>query len=312
MMTLSLLPDVSALARAAALLRIDASEALRTGGRMLAIGVMAWLAIRVLRVVAVRIERSVDDGNPNTDTAEEKRGRTIAQLIRYVGRIVVIVVALLMAINLFIDIGPLLAGAGILGLAVSFGAQSLVKDVISGFFILVEHQFSVGDVIDAAGKSGTVEKMTLRLVTLRDLEGRLHMIPNGEIKVVSNLTRGWSRAVVDISIPLDEDVDRALGIIADEAKKLEADATYAHLFDGHPEVVGLNEVTDTALVIRTLLRTEPGKQWVVGREFRRRITVRFQHESIDSPYHRRRVEVQVQGGEPLAPDQATEIAGGTA
>ena len=132
----------------------------------------------------------------------EKRGRTIAQLLRSVGRVVIVTIAVLLTFNVFINIAPILAGAGILGLAVSFGAQSLVRDIISGFFILLENQFAVGDVIEAAGKSGVVERMTLRVVVLRDLEGTMHVIPNGEMKVVSNKTRGWSRAVVDIVGPL--------------------------------------------------------------------------------------------------------------
>ncbi len=130
---------------------------------------------------------------------------------------VIIGVAVLLTFNVFIDIGPILAGAGILGLAVSFGAQSLVKDVISGFFILFENQFGLGDVIEAAGKSGTVEKMTLRVVVLRDVYGIMHIVPNSEIKVVSNKTRGWSRAVVDVGIARDVDIDQALEVVLDEA-----------------------------------------------------------------------------------------------
>ena len=139
---------------------------------------------------------------------------------------VIVTIAILLTFNVFINIAPILAGAGILGLAVSFGAQSLVKDIISGFFILLENQFAVGDVIEAAGKSGMVEKMTLRVVVLRDLEGTMHIIPNGEIKVVSNKTRGWARAVVDIGSPTTEDVDRALAVVRDEAAQFSTDKTW--------------------------------------------------------------------------------------
>ena len=123
----------------------------------------------------------------------------------------------LLSLDIFFDIGPLLAGAGIIGLAISFGAQSLVKDIISGFFILVENQFAVGDVIETAGKSGTVERMTLRVVMLRDLRGVLHIIPNGQMTVVSNQTRGWARAVVEVGVAYEVDVDRALAVFRDEA-----------------------------------------------------------------------------------------------
>src|SRR5918911_2252621 len=205
------------LRRLGEILKIDGEELVRAGARVLGIWLLAWLAYRVVVLAARRIEIAVDDGDDSVTTLRERRGQTIAQLLRSVGRVVVVVIALLLTFNVFIDIGPILAGAGILGLAISFGAQSLVKDVISGFFILFENQFAIGDVIEVAGKSGVVEKMTLRVVVLRDVEGNMHVVPNGEIKVVSNKTRGWSRAVVDIGVAYDENVDRALAVVRDEA-----------------------------------------------------------------------------------------------
>ena len=177
-----------------------AKKLTRSSARVLGIWLLAWFAYRVVRLAARRIEAAVDDGDDSVTTLRERRGKTIAQLLRSVGRVVILAIAILLTFNVFIDIGPILAGAGILGLAVSFGAQSLVKDVISGFFILFENQFAIGDVIEVAGKSGLVEKMTLRVVVLRDVEGIMHVVPNGEIKVVSNKTRGWSRAVVDVGV----------------------------------------------------------------------------------------------------------------
>ncbi len=178
---------------------------------------LAWLGDRVVRLLARRIERAVDDGDDNTMTMQEKQGRTVAQLLRSVGRLLIIALALLMTLNQFINIGPILAGAGILGLAVSFGAQSLVKDVITGFFMLVENSISVGDTVEIAGKTGTVERVTLRVVRLRDVDGTLHIIPNGQITTVSNQTRGWSRAVVDVTVAYESDLDRALGVFREEA-----------------------------------------------------------------------------------------------
>ena len=189
------------LERLAEALRLDGETLVRAGVRVLGIWLLAWLAYRVVALAARRIEKEVDDGDDSVTTLRERRGHTISQLLRSVGRLMVISIALLLTFNVFIDIGPILAGAGILGLAVSFGSQSLVKDFLSGFFILFENQFAIGDVIEAGGKSGTVEKMTLRVVVLRDLEGTIHIVPNSEIKVVSNMTRGWSRAVVDVGSP---------------------------------------------------------------------------------------------------------------
>jgi moderate conductance mechanosensitive channel len=291
------------------ILRLDGEGIVRATFRVLGIWILAWLALRVVKLAAERIEKTVDDGDDSITTLREKRGHTISQLLRSVGRMVIITLAILLTFNMFINIAPILAGAGILGLAVSFGAQSLVKDVIAGFFFMVENPFSVGDVIEAAGKGGVVEKMTLRVVILRDLDGSLHIIPNGEIKVVSNKTRGWSRAVVDISVPHTEDLDRALAIVRDEAAQFSTDTVWGVQLDGPVEVLGVESLTDNAVVIRTLLKTQPGSQWAVAREFRRRLKNRFSRETIDSPYQARRVQVTVRGGPEAAGVAAAADAG---
>jgi small conductance mechanosensitive channel len=253
----------------------------------------AWLVYYLIRLAARRIVRSVDDGDDKTLTLREKRGQTIAQLLRSVGRVVVTLVAILLTLNTFVEITPLLAGAGILGLAVSFGAQSLVKDVISGFFILLENQFAVGDVIQAGGQSGVVERMTMRVVQLRDLEGSLHFIPNGTITVVTNKTRGWSRAVVDVGVAYETDVDRAIGVIKDEAAQFAADASWKQRLDGAPEVPGVERLEDNGVVLRTLIRTVPGSQWEAAREFRRRLKKRLDAEQIQIPYPQRMMHIRV-------------------
>ena len=290
------------------ILRLEREGILRGLFRVIGIWILAWFALRVVRLTASRIEKSVDDGDDSVTTLREKRGQTISQLLRSMGRVAIVTIAILLTFNVFINIAPVLAGAGILGLAVSFGAQSLVRDIISGFFILLENQFAVGDVIEAAGKGGLVERMTLRVVVLRDLDGSLNIIPNGEIKVVSNKTRGWSRAVVDISVPHTENLDKALAIVQDEAAQFSADSSWGVQLDGPVEVPGVESLTDNAVVIRTLLKTQPGSQWSVAREFRRRIKNRLSREMIDSPYQQRRVEVTVRGGTQVA-DQAIVAAG---
>jgi small conductance mechanosensitive channel len=296
--------------RIAEILRIDGDEVARSGVRVLGIWVLAWLAYRVVRLAARRIELAVDDGDDSVTTLRERRGRTISQLLRSMGRVVIYAIAILLTFNVFIDIGPILAGAGILGLAVSFGAQSLVKDVISGFFILFENQFGIGDVIEVAGHSGVVEKMTLRVVVLRDGEGVMHVVPNGEIKVVSNKTRGWSRAVVDVGVPYEENVDRALEVLRDEAAQFSTDKAWGTQLDGPVEVLGVESLSDSAVVLRTLLRTQPGSQWSVAREFRRRIKNRFDKETLDIPYPQRRVHVRVEGAP--GPEPIVQAAAGAA
>lgn len=290
---LSTLNDI--LSRLSQIFRIDGEAAIRLAVRITVVWLLAWLAYRLVRLAAQRVEATVDDGDDSVTTLRERRGKTISQMIRSVGGVVVTLIALLATLNMFIDVGPVLAGAGILGLAISFGSQSLVKDIISGFFILSENQFAVGDVIEAGGKSGVVEKMTLRVVVLRDLEGRMHIIPNGEIKVVSNATRGWSRAVVDLTISYQQDVDRALAVIKDEAAQFSTDKTWSAQLDGALEVPGVESLADTGVKIRTLIRTQPGSQWNAAREFRLRLLRRLEREGIAIPVPQPTVRLKVEG-----------------
>jgi small conductance mechanosensitive channel len=298
------------LSRLAEILEINGETMVRNGARVVGIWLLAWVAYRVVRLAAARIEKAVDDGDDSVTTLRERRGKTISQLLRSMGRLVVYAIALLLTFNVFIDIGPILAGAGILGLAVSFGAQSLVKDVISGFFILFENQFAIGDVIEAGGKSGVVEKMSMRVVVLRDIQGTMHIIPNGEIKVVSNMTRGWSRAVVDVGVGYEEDVDRALGVVRDEAANFSTDPEWASQLDGPVEVPGIESLGDSAVVIRSLIRTQPGSQWNAAREYRRRLKLRFDRENIEIPFPQRKVHVQVDDSPHDSRLKAAGAAGG--
>lgn len=265
--------------------------------RVAVVWVVAWLAYQLVKRVARRIIKAVDDGDDSTMTAAEKRGHTVAQLVRSVGRAVVLVIAALLTIGQFLPIGPILAAGGIFGLAISFGAQSLVKDVIAGFFILMENQFAVGDVIEAAGKSGTVERMTLRVAVLRDVRGVLHVIPNGQITTVSNLTRSWSRAVVEVGVGYATDVDRAIDVFKDELGRFRDDPAWTARFAGDSEVLGVEDLGEHSVVIRSLLRTVPGAQWEVAREFRRRIKNRLDAEGIEMPYPQRTVHVRHHGVE---------------
>lgn len=281
------------------------------------IWLLAWAAWELVKLVARRIVILADDGDDSRLSLHEKRAQTVAQLLRSVGRVMILVLAMMLTLGQFIDIKPLLAGAGILGLAVSFGAQSLVKDVIAGTFILIENQFAVGDVIEVAGKGGSVERMTLRVVMLRDLDGTLHVIPNGQITTVSNRTRGWSRAVIDVSVGYDVDVDQALAVIRDEVKRFAQDPDFKSKLDAPPEVTGIEGFGEVAVKLRVLLRTQPGLQWDVAREFRRRIKMRLDKEGIDIPFPTRVVQVRHSGpaatGDAPPPSQSvTDIATGGA
>lgn len=256
-------------------------------------GVLWWLVKRV----AHRIVVAADDGDDRRLSLAEKRAATVSGLLKSVGRVVIILLAIFLTLNQVVGVNtaPLLAGVSILGLAISFGAQSLVKDFIAGTFILIENQFAVGDIIGAGGKAGVVESMTLRITSLRDLEGTLHIIPNGEISSVSNRTRGWSRSVIDVTIAYEMDVDRAIKVVRDVLERLAKDTEWNWKLDGPPEVAGVNELGDNAVAIRVLLKTSPGMQWDVGREFRRRIKNRFDEEGIEIPFPQRTVHVRHHG-----------------
>lgn len=296
------------------LFRIDAEELARRLMSVLVILLLAWLALQAIRAIARRIVAHADDGDDSTVSEAEQRGATIAQLVRGVGRVGVYCVTTLLVLNVFVNIGPLLAGAGILGLAFSFGAQSLVKDVIAGFFILVENQFGVGDVIEIAGKSGSVERMTLRVTVLRDGEGTMHVIPNSAITTVSNKTRRWSRAVVDLGVSYEDDVDKVIAVLRSEVAKFAADPVWKSRLDGDPEVLGVEQLGDRAVVIRSQIKTTPGAQWDVARELRRRFKIRLVAEGLENPVLQRVVELRrpsdatTAGATPAAP--ATPVGTG--
>ena len=301
MVSLASLRDL--IEQVAHLLKLDGEELIR---RLLQVGliwVLAYGARRVVKVIARRIIASVDDGDDSTFTEAEQRGHTLAQLVKSFGTVLVMALALLATLDVFVDIGPLLAGAGILGLAFSFGAQSLVKDLIAGFFILMENQFVVGDTIEVAGKSGTVERMTLRVVTLRDAEGTMHVVPNGQITTVSNRTRKWARAVVDVGVSYAADTDRVVAVLRHELEAFAASAEWQGKLEEAPEVLGVESLGENAVVIRSRIKVQAGTQWDVARELRRRFKKRLEAEGIEIPVAQRTVELR------LRPEQ-TDLFGG--
>jgi small conductance mechanosensitive channel len=268
-------------------LSVPAGLLVQRGVQILGVLLLAYLGFRVLKLVTSRIERAVDDGDPTTVSEREQRGKTLAQLLNHVGAVAIAVGAGLTILNFFIAIGPLLAAAGVAGLAISFGAQSLVKDVISGFFILLENQFGVGDIVEVNGVGGVVERMTMRVVMLRDVHGVLHVVPNGSINLVSNKTRGWARAVVDIGVAYKENVDNVIRVMRDVAAELWRDADWKGRLFEEPAVWGVEQLADSSVNIRLVAMTLPGKQWEVGREIRRRLKNRFDREGIEIRFPQR-------------------------
>ena len=278
-----------------------------TGLRVAGALVVAVIANYALKAVLRSVERSSEkDG---IVTAQEQRTRTLLSLLRSMGRVVIWVMTLFMVLGaLGLQLGPLLAGAGVVGLAVSFGAQSLVKDVISGLFILMENQFGVGDVVRLEGVSGAVERMTLRVVVLRDVHGVVHVVPNGEIKKVSNLTRGWARVVLDVAVAYKEDPDAVMAVMLDEGRRLYEDPQWRPLLLDEVQVPGIESFGEHGVTIRILAKTLPLKQWDVARELRRRLKHRFDQEKIEVPFPSQ----TMYWGEGQSPAELATLAGAPA
>lgn len=244
---------------------------------------LAALALKTKKMISTRLLKVL---TRQTDDLEvQKRTQTLGSIVRYTLNILILVIATMMIMKeVGIEIGPLLAAAGIAGLAIGFGAQSLVKDVISGFFILLEDQIRVGDVIQIAGKSGLVEKMNLKTTILRDLAGNVHYVPNGQIDVVTNMTKDFSRYVFDIGVAYREDVDEVIGVIKEVDEELRNDPEYKDDILEPIEILGLDQFADSAVVIKARTTTLPIKQWRIGREFNRRLKMKFDERNIEIPF----------------------------
>jgi len=247
--------------------------------------VLAFLGYRIVKIITRRLVlREIAEHDPLVKRQRKQRIETMAGLMNNVAATIIITLAVLTSLNyLNVPIASLLASVGVAGLAISFGAQSLVKDIISGAFILVEGQYGIGDVVTIDNTTGLVEKITLRTTVLRDTYGTEHTIPNGQITKVSNLTKSWSRAVVDVTVAYAADADRTLALLRDVAGKLAADPEWGQLLLGEPEVPGIESLGDGTMVIRVMVKTLPLKQWDVARELRRRIKGRFEEEGVALP-----------------------------
>ncbi len=260
---------------------------LTNGTRVVAIVAGALISIWIIRIFVYKSKKKI--GDPDRVGIERaKRTETLARIVETTFRVVILIAALLMVLKqVGIEIGPLLAGAGIVGLAVGFGAQSLVKDVIGGFFILLENHMNVGDIVEIAGSAGVVESINLRVTVLRDLEGRVHVVPNGEIGVVTNMTKEYSQAMIEIGVAYKEDVDEVIAVLNQVAEGMRNDDVFRELILDPLEVLGLDSFGDSSVNIKVRLRTLPAKQWAVAREFRKRVKKVFDEKGIEIPFPHR-------------------------
>ena len=260
--------------------RVDALEFLRVDvPKLLVIVIIAFVLIRLTKVVINRLLAF----SRHESGARAQQLRTAAGVIGSVGTFVIIFLALMQILPVLgVNMGPLLASAGVAGLAIGFGAQTLVHDVINGFFILLENQYAVGDMVRVAGVKGTVEAMTMRNTTLRDDDGTLHIVPNSEIKIVSNLTRDWAQVALHVSVAYNEDSDKVVKLLNDVAQEVRNDPGFSEDIVADPQVPGIERVASGEVDYLMLVKTRPGRQYAVTRELRRRIKECFQKNNIQA------------------------------
>jgi len=261
------------------------------------------LFLWTVKLIGKAVRRAVDDGDDNATSEAERRAETLSAVLNSAARVLVLAFLVLMVLQEFgVNIAPLIAGAGIAGVALGFGAQSLVKDVISGFFLLMEDQFGVGDLISIDEKHvGTVERMTLRVTQLRDVEGRAHYIPNGSINRVIVLSKEFSKALVDIEVGYDTDLDRVFLLL--ETIGIELRKARAEIVLEPTEVRGVESFGKDGCTIRTLTKCAPGRQFDVARLLRKRIIECFREEGIASPIPQRIVHSKSFGEDASAASQ---------
>jgi small conductance mechanosensitive channel len=261
--------------------------------RVLLIAIVAWVVIwignRAIRTMRIRIQSRAD----SEDRA--KRIETLGRVFRYVLAVVVSVVAGMVILNeLGISVAPILATAGVAGIAVGFGAQSLIKDYFNGFFLLVDDQLRQGDVVEIAGIGGLVEEVTLRYVRLRDYDGNVHFVPNGQIATVTNRTRTFAFAVMDVGIAYREDVDAAIEVIREVGCAMRTDDSFGPRILEDLDVAGVDQWADSAVIIRCRFKVKPIEQWGVRRGFLKRLKAAFDARGIEIPYP----HLTVYAGEP--------------
>lgn len=258
-------------------------EVVLSASNVVLILLLAWVALisarRLIRVFRDHMARH------NANPEEIKRVETLSRVFRYAASVLIWVVAVMLILSeLGISIAPILATAGVAGIAIGFGAQTLVKDYFSGLFLLLENQIRQGDVVAIADKAGLVEEVTLRYVRLRDYEGAVHFVPNSSITTVTNRSRDFAFAVIDIGVAYKEDIDRVFEVMGDAAAELRQDNTFGPRIVDDLEIAGVETWADSSVVIRCRLKTLPLEQWGVRREFLRRLKKAFDTHGIEIPF----------------------------
>ena len=254
--------------------------------RIALIVVLSIAAIVVVgRFVPRLIDKSVARRSGESQEEVKKRAKTLSRVLVSVGKVVVFFIATFMVLSeLGVDIAPILVGVGVVGVAIGFGAQSLIKDLIAGLFIILESQYRVGDVVRISDVSGLVEDINLRRTVLRDLDGAVHVVPNGEIRVASNFTKEWSRVNLNVSVGYREDLDHVISVINRVGKELAEDPQWGPLILKAPQVLRVDDLASSGVGIKILGDTKPIRQWDVMGELRKRLKKAFDEEGIEIPW----------------------------
>ena len=249
--------------------------------------VAAFLVTRFLRKAVQRVEKRVSEDT--TPIRALQRSQTLAKVLSSAGIVVIWSISIFLILGeVGFKLGPLLAGVGIIGLAIGFGSQNLVRDVVSGFFILFEDQYGVGDVVQINEvATGKVEQLTLRITGLRDLDGTMHYIANGEIVHVANRTKDWARAVIDVGVGYGEDPSKVRAVLERVAEEAKADEELGRNIFATPDVLGVENLGEYEVIWRMLAETKPARQWEVGRALRERVRVAFDEDGIEIPFPHR-------------------------
>jgi moderate conductance mechanosensitive channel len=253
------------------------------GLKIILIVVLTFVLLKIATLLTDRLKALL--ARRGGDLEYEKRSGTLSGVVHWLLRLVILSVAAFMLLSeLGVPVAPILTAAGVVGLAVGFGAQNLVQDFISGFFILLEDQVRVGDVVQIGDKSGLVERVTLRMVILRDQAGSVHFIRNGKIDVVTNMTKDFSHYVFDLGVAYREDVDEVIRVLKGIDEGMRQDPDFKNDILAPLEVLGLDSFSDSAVMIKARTKTKPIQQWRVGREFNRRIKKKFDELNIEIPF----------------------------
>ncbi len=259
------------------------------GLKIILIAAAAWLLnIIISRIIKKAVRIAVVSDMDMSEEAEKKREDTLIRIFTGALRIVIAVLAILMILQeAGLEIGPILAGAGIAGLAFGFGGQYLIKDIITGLFIILENQYRIGDVVKIDGTGGLVQDISMRKTTLRDIEGIVHHIPHGSITLVSNLSKDWARVHLDMGIAYDTDLEHLIEVINRTGNELAEDPDFKDSIIKPPQFLRVNEFADSAIIVKILGETKPLKQWEVTGEFRKRLKIAFDKEGIEIPFPQR-------------------------